>query len=428
MANIKKIVGKKGVSYKITVLAGADSSGKQYREYFTFKPDPQKTEKQNEKALQKVAFEFEEKVKQGKYLDGEQLTFQTFAAKWLEDYAIINLQKSTIVAYTYYLKEHIYPAIGYLKIAKVNPLHINAYYRTLIDKGYANATIKKHHTILSSVFNKAVQWQIVDSNPCSRVTPPKVKETASTLKFFTTEQTQIFLKALDIPYVHSYAAHDRIDDTGKGYHVAKYTETRTIPNQFKLLFNMAIYGGFRRGELIALTWQDIDFKNSSVKITKSTASVKGEVITKEPKTKASIRDVSMPNHVMQLLKQYRADQAQYRLTLGNKWEGGNADFLFIQEFGKQMNVYTPYSKFQDIIDQYNATLSSEVGKLPKIPFHGLRHTSATLLISNNVDVVTVAHRLGHSETSTTLNTYAHSLKSKDKEAANVLGNLFAMNA
>ena len=183
------------------------------------------------------------------------MTFQAFAEKWLQDYAMINLQKGTIATYQYYLKKSIYPAIGFLKMTKINPLHINALYRTLLEKGYSNATIKKHHTILSSVFNKAVQWQIVDSNPCTRVTPPKVKDTASTMKYFTVKQSQAFLKALDMTCKYSCGAHDRVDDTGKAYHVDAYTGSRTISLQFKVFFNMAIFGGFRRGELISLTWK-----------------------------------------------------------------------------------------------------------------------------------------------------------------------------
>lgn len=428
MATVRKIIGRKGVKYKITVLAGTDSNGTQIREYTTFKPDSTKTEKQNDKAALKAADVFEEKVKEGKYLDGEQMTFQHFAEKWLTDYAEINLQKITVNTYNYYLRSNIFSAFGHIKVAKVNPLHINALYRNLMEKGCSNATIKKHHTILSSIFRKAVQWQIIDSNPCSRVTPPKVKDTASTMKYFTTEQAQTFLKALDMTYVSIYKAHNRIDDTGKSYHINEYTESRTISLQFKVLFSMALFGGFRRGELVALTWNDIDFINGMVSITKSVGCVKGEVITKEPKTKSATRNVNLPDQVMKLLKQHKSEQVLYRLSLGDKWEGGNDGYLFTQEFGKQMNVYTPYSKFQDVILKYNETVDSDGEKLPKIPLHGLRHTSATLLISQNVDVVTVAHRLGHSETSTTLNTYAHSLKNKDVEAANVLGKLFAKEA
>ena len=93
-----------------------------------------------------------------------------------------------------------------------------------------------------------------------------------------------------------------------------------------------------------------------------------------------------------------------------------------------MNIHTPYNKFHDIIDQYNDTVTKEDDKLPKIPLHGMRHTCATALISHGIDPVTVSHRLGHSKTGVTLNTYAHSLEEKDKEAANILEDIFKKNA
>ncbi len=89
-----------------------------------------------------------------------------------------------------------------------------------------------------------------------------------------------------------------------------------------------------------------------------------------------------------------------------------------------MNVYTPYHTFKDITSKYNSTIDDPKLQLPDIPFHGLRHTSATLLISENVDIRTVSARLGHAQASTTMNIYAHSLKESDKKAADKLDKLF----
>jgi integrase len=92
-----------------------------------------------------------------------------------------------------------------------------------------------------------------------------------------------------------------------------------------------------------------------------------------------------------------------------------------------MSLSTPYHTFMDIIHKYNDTVEDKSLKLPEIPFHGLRHTCATVLISENVDVRTVSARLGHAHTSTTVNIYAHSLKESDRKAADKLDNLFTID-
>lgn len=197
--------------------------------------------------------------------------------------------------------------------------------------------------------------------------------------------------------------------------------------QFKVLYQILICGGLRRGEVVALRWNDIDFNNNTININKSTAYARRTVIEKDTKTKSSNRIISMPESVMCLLKQYKKEYYEKQLALGTKWavdnNGKRLDFVFIQADGRQMNISTPLHRFHSIINMYNETVENEEDKLPIIPLHGLRHTSATLLISQGVDVRTVAGRLGHSQTSTTLDIYAHPLKKMDEVASNKLENL-----
>src|SRR5699024_7030690 len=199
-------------------------------------------------------------------------------------------------------------------------------------------------------------------------------------------------------------------------------ETHTLPTQHKIFFYIALFDGLRKGEIIALQWNDINFSTHSITVNKSTARVRHEQITKTPKTKTSNREITLPAFVMELLKSYKLEQNKYRLSIGSQWIGEN--FLFIQWNGKQMDLSTPYHTFKKIIKNYNKTVTEESSKkLPDIPLHGLRHTSATLLISQNIDVRTVSSRLGHAQTSTTMNIYAHSLKKMDEVAADTLENL-----
>lgn len=435
MSDTMASIEKRGNTYAIIVSAGYDVNGKKIREKTTFTPDPNMTEKQLQKALEKFTYDFEEKVKNGKFLKGEKITLKEFTEYWIKEYANQQLEKTTLGAYKAELDQKIIPALGHLKIAKIKPTHLQSFYNNLLEDGvrkdgkpggYSPVTIKKDHAIISSILSQAVQWQIIESNPCDRVSPPKAKMMTEDVKHFTLEQAETFLNALEMDYSATYKAHNRTDDTGKKYYVPEYTETRTIPTQFKVFFNLALFGGMRRGELIALTWDDINFSNNTVNIDKSTGCVNKEVITKAPKNKSSIRTVTIPEPVMDMIKKYRTEQLEYKVSIGDQWQGDN--YVFIQWNGKQMNLYTPYHTFKDIINKYNVTVECDSLRLPDIPLHGLRHTSATLLISENIDVRTVSDRLGHSHASTTMNIYAHSLKKLDEKASTALDHLLIKRA
>lgn len=420
MASIRK----RGKSYQVTVSNGRDIHDRQILETATWTPDPDKTEKQNQKALERFAMDFEDRVKSGKYLKGEKMTYQEYSALWLSEYAEKQMERTSIERCESSLDNIILPAIGHLKLTEIQPLHLTRLYGELSEKGYIQngkqkpysaRTIKRIHQIISSSLNTAVYWQLIENNPCQRVKPPKVEKQAD-VKHFTLEQTQSFLEQLDTPYTVAHWGRTKKD----GSKSRKHYEEKEIPLQFKVLFHLAIFGGFRRGELIALTWDDVGFQDHTFTINKASARTKDGIITKVPKTFSSNRTVTLPYKTINLMRKYRAEQQRYRLSLGTYWKGN--DYLFIQDDGKQMDISTPNKVFKKVIRIYNETHED---KLPEITLHGLRHTSATLLIAQNVDVKTVSNRLGHSETSTTMDIYAHALQKQDELAAKSLGELFA---
>lgn len=407
MASIRK----RGNSYQIIVSNGRDIYDNQIFERITWKPDPNKTEKQNQKALERFAMEFEDKVKNGRYLDGEKLTFNDFTARWLSEYAMIQLEPTTIDMYKNLLNVHILPVLGHLKLSKVQPNHLNKLYADMLqirkdgkEGGYSPTTIKRCHAVISSIFSTAVHWNIVTDNPCERVRPPKQVHNASDVKFFTVEQTELFLTELD-----------------------EQTKQGLIKLQHNIFFQLCIFCGLRRGETVALLWSDINFPDKTVSITKSTSLVDSKPYTKAPKNHTSERVISIPEHIIKQLRRYRLEYNTYRLSIGSQWieRPDKEEYIFIQWNGLQMYPSTPYNIFKDVLHRYN---SEHEEKLPDIPLHGLRHTSATLLISQNVDVRTVSNRLGHAQTSTTMNIYSHSLQKKDEAAAGALESLLIKKA
>ena len=364
--------------------------------------------------------------------DGNKTTFYEFTVKWLEEYAKYQLEPTTISGYVHYLDKHIIPYFGHFKLTEIKPMHLQEFCITLMQDGirtdgksggYSSSTVKKYHAVISTIMTTAYKWKMIESNPCERVKPPK-QEDVQHIKHFTLEQADMFLKALDLSYTSAYKEHTRISPNGNPYTVQTYTETRSIPTQFRVLFNMALFGGFRRGELVALTWDKISFENSTVSINSATGYANKKTYNKAPKTKGSVRTVTLPESVMKMLKEYKLEQEEQKNLLADKWEGEN--YVFIQWNGKQMHLSTPSHVFREVIEKYNATVPDEE-KLPFIGLHGLRHTSATLLISANADIKTVSARLGHSQASTTLNIYCHSLKKQDEVCANTLDNLFHKN-
>ena len=230
----------------------------------------------------------------------------------------------------------------------------------------------------------------------------------------------MFLEYIEKPYKLKARGHQRTDDTGKTYMVGDYEIERQMPEQLIILLNLAIYGGFRKGELLALRFSDVDYENCTVRIAKSVTVIAGEQVCKEPKTRNSACTVSVPKALVERISELRATQNEDEAYFGDAWEG--QDWIFVSRYGRMMNYSTPYETLQDAIKRYNEG-KPEGEKLPMIPFHGLRHTSATLLIFANQDIATVAKRLGHAHASVTLDIYTHALEKNDRGASDALENL-----
>lgn len=435
MASIKKRSGQNGVSYLITVSNGYDINGKKLIKTKTFKPDPYKTELQNKKELERLAYEFEKSVISGEYMDGETMTLHEYSIKWFKEYAKEQLSPGTYFYYQDMYNAYVKDEIGHYKLSGLKPLRIQELLNHLKNDdvrrdgksgGLSSSTVKKIYAMLSKMYGCAVNWQIVNDNPCRKIQSPKA-EKRQDISYFTPEQALIFLNAIDEGYTTKYKSHTRTDDTGKKYNVPEYTETHYVPLQFKVFFHIALYSGMRKGEILALTFDDVDFKKQSITINKSVAYVNHELIIKETKTKTSNRDITVPHHVIELIKELKQEKAKKQFELGTYWT--NTKHLFTTNTGQLMNNTTPYQVFKKIIKRHNdkiitdETLTNTQKQtllLPEIPLHGLRHTSATLLIAKSIDPKTVSARLGHAQTSTTLNIYAHALKSLDETASNAL--------
>ncbi len=182
------------------------------------------------------------------------------------------------------------------------------------------------------------------------------------------------------------------------------------PIKFKTATLLLIYTGMRRGELCGLEWKDIDLTNKTLHIVRTSQYIgNNTIITKEPKTRSSVREFTLSDSICSLLLEYREWQDSERIRLGDRWV--ECDRLFTKYNGKPINPDSISGWFAGFIIR---------NELPKVTLHSLRHTNATLMIAEGIDICTVSRRLGHANTSTTLNVYAHALRSKDTVAAEKL--------
>lgn len=433
MASIQRKEKKNGeVVYRIQVSLYYDkNTGKRKDKVITFSPNQKSTPKQQEKEAQKYAMEWEDKLKNGESYEGLEMSFEDFAEKWKASVKD-ELAYSTYESYLQHLDNTILPFFRTKKVGRIKTPLIEEFYKTLTDR-YANGSMEKISHVLSGMFRTAVRWQMIEVNPCRDAKLPKNKEEEKTLEYFTPKQSLMFLRSLDMSFDTVVRGHQRIDDTGKPYQVADYTEERKLPLQLKVFYTLSLYCGFRKGETLALHWSDIDFEKKEIRIVKAVSKAEDGVTIKKPKTPTSVRTVTFPDEIIPLLKQYKREYNVNRFQIGTAWQGdGN---LFTQCDGKLMGRSTPYQSFKRHIRRYNAWVREnpeEARKqglevLPEIPLHGLRHSCATLLNYLEVNIIDISKILGHAKSSTTMDIYAHSFEEQNKEAANKLNDFLVEN-
>ena len=383
-------ITKRNNTYKITVSCGRTSNGKQIRRYLTYTPEQGLTERQIEKEVQRKAVLFEEQCRNGQAAADGRIKLDEYIPMYLQN-AKMTLSPQVLKNYTSALNRYVIPTLGHLRLKDIKPLHIQQFINQLQELDnqrtksgkLSPSTIHRYYTALQSVMHSAYRLGIIPFNPADsdRITLPKQEE--QTTEIFTEQEIKQIMQRLE-----------------------------SEPLQFKVLIHLALNTGCRRGELVGLKWSDVDFNTGVITVQRSNYKLTGEPIkSKVPKT-GHTRRVTIPPHCVKLLRTYRAEQAQYRFSIGDKWQGDN--WIFIQADGAPMYPSTPTMMFDKFLKRHN---------LKHRKFHALRHTSATLLLSNGTNIKNVASRLGHSQLKTT-DRYVHAVEQADIEAANTFETMF----
>lgn len=423
---------KRGDSYLVTVSAGYDEYGKQKRISKTFHP-VSKSEDKIKKELDRFVVDFEREIEQGNTFDKTKFA-NYYREDWLPNAELHagEAKKLTVRAledYKRLIENYAIQVIGNMKITEIKAKHLRHLCESMAKgdfkdkdgnpKALSIGTQRKALIAISSVFEQAIRDEIVEANPT--MIARKELGTAddeNQTKGFTLDETKRFLEYIGQPFE---SRHSVKDDAGN--EVSSYTELHHTNPMWVAFFHLAIQGGFRRGEMLALTWNDIDFDTNTVHISKAVSKTKAKgMIEKAPKTKAGKRNVTMPESSMEILNKWKIEQMETALSMGSAWKGYrgkefNKNRVLIQEDGSPMDVDTPYHTFKRIISRYNETHEN---KLPDVKLHGLRATSISNLQRMGVDLGTVAKRVGHSKPTTTLRYYTEGDSDIEKQSAELL--------
>ena len=314
----------------------------------------------------------------GLFVTGPQQKVGQFLTHWLENVHKQSIRSRTYERYEEIVRLHLVPGIGHHQLQKLSPQHLQSFYTKKLEEGLSPTTVISFHNVLHKALETAVRWNLISRNTCDLVSPPRRKHFE--IQPLSTEQVQQLLA------------------TARGH-------------RLEALFILALASGLRRGELIGLKWQDINFLTGMLQVRRILTRVPSKLpgkgyVEAEPKTDKGRRSILLPPFVIEALREHRVKQLESKLKAGSAWQ--DHDYVFCTSIGTHLNPT------RDVLDQLKALLQK--AGLPDIRFHDLRHSAATMLLGMGVHPKIVQEILGHNQISMTLDTYSHVLPTMQREA------------
>jgi integrase len=307
----------------------------------------------------------------GKVTVGEYLT------AWLT--TIQNRQPKTVTHYTYAVNSHLAPNLGAIKLERLTAADVETMLADRSASGLSPRTVHHLLIILRSALTAAVNQDLLSRNVATKVKGPAQTGKADAIHFLEPEQARRLLAA---------AESDRLS----------------------ALYVAALDLGARQGELLGLQWKDVDFARGTIQINRSLQRVAGKLSLKDPKTLRSRRMIHMSARVAGALTAHKERQEAERKAAAGHWQG-EPDLVFRTALGRPLDGTVVTHRFQQV---------AKAAGLPRMPFHDLRHSCASLLLKAGVPAKVVADQLGHSSIIVTLNTYSHVMPAGRAEAAEAM--------
>jgi integrase len=260
------------------------------------------------------------------------------------------------------------PSMSRLKLKDLNPAHVRGFYREKLDSGLSSATVRKMHSVLRKALKQAVLDGLIPRNVCEAVKPPKVER--KEINPLDREQVKALLEA------------------ASGYRLAA-------------LYVLAVHTGMREGELLGLNWEDVDLERGVLRLRHALVREGGKIALGDLKTPKSRRGVNLTRAAAEALRSHLERQLEEMERMGSLYQPGGP--VFATESGTLINP-------SNLRNRSFKPLLKRAG-LPGICFHDLRHTCATLLLSQGTHPKLVQELLGHATIAMTLDTYSHFLPS-----------------
>ncbi|MCZ8518857.1 site-specific integrase [Paenibacillus caseinilyticus] len=335
-----------------------------------------KTKKEAERACAELIAAIEG----GTYSNNPKQNLETYLTEWLQSKAI-TLKKNTFASYTNIVTHHLIPAFGKIELTKLTPAHISKFHAELLnDKGLKEGTVRDIHKVLTTALNQAVKWGMLQKNVASLVEKPRPR--AKELSVWNEEEAKRFIKT-------------------------------AVKSRSYIAFLLAISTGMRQGEILGLRWKDVDLVGKTIYVSQ-TLSHDGKELTAGAKTKSGSRKISIDDTLANELKKQKSRVSREKMQTE---PGKYTDLDLVVPTSKGTPV-TP----RNLSRSFYALM--EDAKVPTITFHDMRHTHATLLLSQGIHPKVVAERLGHADMRTTLEIYSHVLPDIQKDAATKFGAMF----
>jgi integrase len=309
----------------------------------------------------------------GLVFDADNLSLAEYLRRWLEGSVRGSVAKSTFERYEQLSRVHIAPAIGRVELKKLTPAHVQGLYRAKLDEGLAERTVEYIHTTLRKALNQAVKWQLVPRNAADATTAPRPRKQEMT--------------ALDREQAR------RLLNTARG-------------DRFEALYVLAVAAGLRQGELLGLKWVDLDLEKGMLSVRRSLRMDKDGAHYTEGKRDRSRRRIELGGGTVGALRAHRKRQLEERVRYTGLWE--DHGLVFCQKDGRPVHRRHLEREFYKLLERAG---------LPKITFHGLRHTCASLMLLNNTPAKVVSEMLGHADVAFTLKVYSHVLPGMQRSAA-----------
>jgi integrase len=344
------------------------------------------TKKEAEKAMREAMSEFDDT---GQVIDESTMSYSDYLDYWYENYVELNCKESTQKIYKNRINKHIKPGLGFNKLNSLTPALLQEFFNNLYKQDYSKNSFKGTSAIVKNSLDYAVNpLKLIKDNPYNYVIKPKFKNIKKEIQTITKEQFNILLKRFP---------------KGNLYH---------IPLQ------IAYYTGMRRGEVCALTWDDIDFNKKTIDVNKTMIiNLKSEYELTEPKTQSSYRIISIGDNLVKILREHKIYQKEMKLKLGEYYIDKDYPIpnMVCTSDNGTFTKHTTLSTSMCIIAEKNLGFAFN--------FHMLRHTHASILIQSGVNPKDVQYRLGHSNISITLDTYTHTNEESRRKVADIFDKL-----